>query len=102
MIRPYENFRDDNWDEHLVEVEVAYNSAVNSVTLCTLFYLNYGMNPRAVPLETLAKYNPSDTEFLENTRKTTKLARDRIILQNISMAKQANITRKKPRIRSWR
>ena len=94
MIRTYTNFRKDNWDEHLVDVEVAYNSAVNSVTLCTPFYLNYGINPRTIPLETLANDNPSVTEFLENTQKITKLARDRIMSHNYSMAKQANKTRK--------
>ena len=45
MKRIYANFRKDNWDEHLIEIEIAYNSAVNSVTLRTPFYGNYGMNP---------------------------------------------------------
>ena len=94
MIRTYANFRKDNWDEHLIDIEVAYDSAVNSVTLCTPFYRNKGMNPRTIPLETQANDKPSVTEFLETTQNTTKLARERIISQNYSMAKQANKTRK--------
>ena len=63
MIRIYANFREDNWDEYLVDIEVAYNLAVNSVTLCTPFFLNYGMNPRTIPSETLANDNRLVTEF---------------------------------------
>ena len=94
MIRTYANFRKNDCYEHLVDVEVAYNSAVNSITLCTPLYLNYGINPRTIPLEILANDNPSVTEFLETTQNTSKLARERIISQNYSMKKQANKTRK--------
>ena len=94
MIHTYANFRKDNWDEHLIDIEVAYNSAVNSVTLCTPFYRIYGMNPRTIPLETQDNEKPSVTEFLDTTQNTTKFARERIISQNYSMEKQASKTRK--------
>ena len=51
MRRTYANYRKDNWDEHLVDVEMACNSAINSITLCSPFYLKYVMTPRKKPLE---------------------------------------------------
>lgn len=100
MIRTYANFRKTNWDEHIVDVEVAYNSAVNSVTLCTPFYLNYGMNPRTIPLETLANDNPSVEKFLKITKDTTQVVQQRIMAHNYSMARQANKSRKDHQFKS--
>ena len=94
MIRSFTNFRKDNWDEHLVDFEVAYNSAVHSTTLCTPFYLNYGIHPKTVPLETITTNNPTVSEFLENTQESAKYARDNIMKQNEAMAKYANKSRK--------
>ncbi len=45
MLRAFENYKRDKWDEHLVDLEVAYNSAVNSTTFCSPFYVKYGIHP---------------------------------------------------------
>lgn len=45
-IRAFANDRKDNCDYHLIDFEVAYNSAVNSSTFSTSFFINYGMQPR--------------------------------------------------------
>ncbi len=37
MLREFANFRKDNWDEHIVDFEVAYNSAIHSTTLYSPF-----------------------------------------------------------------
>lgn len=94
MIRAFANFRKDNWDEHLVDFEVAINSAINSTTLCSPFYLNYGLHPRTIPLEALASNNPSVDEFLKSTRESSKFAHERILIQNKKMAAYANKKRK--------
>ena len=94
MIRAFANYRKDNWDEHIVDFEVAYNSAVNSTTLCSPFYLTYGIHPRTIPIETLASSNPSVAEFLKATVESTKFAQDHIKKQNNSMAEYANRFRK--------
>ena len=73
MIHTYAYFRKTNADKHIVDVEVAYNSAVNGVTLCTPFFLNYGMNPKTIPLESLANDNPYVEKIFEITRDTTKV-----------------------------
>ena len=40
MIRAFANYKKDNFDEHLVDFEVAYNSGVNATTLCSPFSVN--------------------------------------------------------------
>ena len=90
MIRAFANYKKDNWDEHLVDFEVAYNSSVNSTTLCSPFYVNYGVHPKIVPLETVTCHNPSAQSFVEAIHDTTKFAYDRILMQNQKMAKYAN------------
>ena len=66
MIRALANYNKDNWDVYLVDFEVAYNSAVNSTTLCTLFYVNYGMHPRTVPIEA---WNTNNQAVEESVKK---------------------------------
>ena len=39
MIRAFANYKKDNWDEHIVDFEVAYNSAINSTRRCSPFLL---------------------------------------------------------------
>ena len=90
MIRAFANYHKNDWDEHLVEFEVAYNSAVHSATLHTPFYLNYGIHPRTIPVETLASNNPSATRFIENMQQSVKSGKERIIKCNESMAREAN------------
>ena len=93
MIRPFANYKKDNWAEHLVDFELAYNSAVNSTTLCRPFFVNYGVHPKIVPLETLSSHNPSAKSFMDTIHDTTKFAYDRITKQNRKMAEYANKSR---------
>jgi transposase InsO family protein len=46
MLRAYVNAQQDNWDQHLSLVELAYNDSVNASTGFTPFYLNNGRHPR--------------------------------------------------------
>ncbi len=94
MIRAFANFRKDNWDEFLIDFEVAYNSSTNATTLCSPFYINYGLHPRIVPVEALATNNPSVNDFLRNTQNASQFAFHRIKEQNKKMADYANKTRK--------
>ena len=76
MIRAFANFRENNWDDHLVDFEVAFNSAIHSTTSFSLFYLTCGINPRTIPLQTLSSNNLSVAEFLETIQETTRFARE--------------------------
>lgn len=91
MIRAFTGFRKDDWDNHLIEFEVAYNSAIHSTTLCTPFYLNYGVQPRTIPAQSLSEtHSPSVNEFLANIQTATKQAFKNIEKKNETMAKYAN------------
>ena len=53
MLRAYVAPYQDDWDEHLVAVEFAYNNSLQASTKFTPFYLNYGRHPHT-PLSLLA------------------------------------------------
>ncbi len=90
MIRAFANYKKDNWEEYLVDFEVAYNSAVNSTTLCSLFFVNDGIHSRTILLEGVAQKNPSAKSFLDVIRDTRRFVHKRIIEQNKRMADYAN------------
>ena len=90
MIRAFANYKKDNWDEHLVDSQVAYNSAVNATSLCSPFFVNYGIHPRAVPINNVASRNPSEKSFLDEIHEKTKFAHDRLIEQNKKMTEAAS------------
>ncbi len=52
MLRRYDDQNQSNWDEFLVNVEVAYNSSPHATTTFSPFYLNYGFEPKTIPLDT--------------------------------------------------
>jgi hypothetical protein len=49
MLRAYVSSKQNDWDEHLTAVEIAYNNSKQSSTGFSPFYLNYGQHP-SVPL----------------------------------------------------
>ena len=54
MIKIFANQHEDDWDEHLVEIEIAINNAVQDSTGYSPFYLNGGQDPR-LPLSAAAE-----------------------------------------------
>ena len=45
-LRSFANHKHDDWDQHLIAAEFAYNSSIHASHRHTPFYLNYGRNPR--------------------------------------------------------
>ena len=93
VIRAFSNYRKNDWEEHLVDFEAAYNSAVNSTTLCPPFFMNYGIHPRTVPVEVWNTKNPSVNEFLSDIEDITNFVHDIIEIQNKKTAEYANQSR---------
>ena len=93
MIRAFANYKKDNWDEHLVDFEMAYNPAVNATKLCSSFFVNYEIHPRTVPIDNVTSRNPPAKSFPDEIRETIKFAHDRIVEQNKKMAEYASKSR---------
>ena len=79
---------------HLVDFEIAYNSAVNSTTLRILFYVSYGMHPRNIPIEAWNTNNQAVEESMRIVEHVTKSIHERIREQNVKNARYTNKFRK--------
>ncbi len=74
MIRAFANYKKDNWDEQLVDFEVAFKLAMKSTTLCSAFFINYGIQPKLNPLKRLLSNNPTAKSFIETIHDTSRFA----------------------------
>ena len=77
MIRCFVNYDKSNWDENLVNFEVAYNSSVQATTTFTHFYLNYGIEPKTIPMQTLQSDSPATSKFIETVKEQLWLLKRR-------------------------
>ena len=68
MLRAYANYHRNDWDQHLVAAEIAYNNSQQSSTGFSPFFLNYGQHP-TLPISNLASTratnNPTANELIE-------------------------------------
>ena len=75
------------------DIEVAYNLAVNSTSLCSPFFMSYVIHPKVFLIETIDSNNPYVSESLKSAREATEFAHNRIVSQNEKMAKYADRSR---------
>jgi hypothetical protein len=94
MLRCFVDENQSNWDQLLVEIEVAYNSAPHSATLCSPFYLNYGLHPRTIPIDAVLSVNPAANDFIGRIHATIKAAHRSLQHTQDSMIKFANRSRR--------
>ena len=95
MIRFFVNYDKDNWDDHLVEFEFAYNASVHSTTAHAPFFLNHGLNHKTLLAELMVPQKHSSIqEFLSNIARSSKEAHANIAKGNEQMARYANKKRK--------
>ena len=69
MLRAYVNNEQDNWDEHLVSLEIAYNNSLQASTGFTPFHMNYLQHPN-LPLSEALRHsyqcnNPSAADRIQ-------------------------------------
>ena len=62
-LRSFVGAHQDDWDEHLIMLEFAYNDSVNPSTGYTPFFLNHGRNPTLPVLTGSTSTLPSVEEF---------------------------------------
>jgi RNase H-like domain found in reverse transcriptase/Reverse transcriptase (RNA-dependent DNA polymerase)/Integrase zinc binding domain/Integrase core domain/gag-polyprotein putative aspartyl protease len=97
MLRAYVSPHHDDWDQHLVAAEFAYNSSINASTGFTPFFLNYGHHPHTPlslsvpPLKPLSK---PVAQFLTEIRENLSKARSAILKAQEEQARYANEKRR--------
>ena len=98
MLRAYVSPHHDDWDEHLVAMEFAYNDSLNPSIGYSPFYLNYGCNPNT-PLTLICKTDgqagPEDVaDFAARMRKDFAHARNALRMAQATQAKYHNVHRR--------
>lgn len=97
MLRAFVGPHHDDWDEHLIQAEFAYNNSVNATTGYSPFFLNNGQHPHTPlslsvpPLKTPPK---SVARFLSDIREHLSRARSAILKAQEVQAKYANEKRR--------
>ena len=94
MVRPFVDFDQRDWDEHLDVAELAINSSVQASTGFSPFYLNSGREVQ-VPLDRAIaglrpSPNPVATERIERLRRDLARARSNIAAAQVRQAKYAD------------
>ena len=88
------NYHQDNWDQHLVSAEIAYNNSINATTGYTPFYLNYGQEillpiHQGVPLIN----NPTAQELIDELKSNIEIAKQQIAEAQTRQARYADENR---------
>lgn len=94
MLRCYVDEQQSNWDCFLVDLEVAYNSAPHSSTTFSPFFLNYGMHPRTIPIDTVTSPNVAANDFLSEIQRAQSTAKKAITRAQAAMERYANQSRR--------
>lgn len=96
MLRAYVNYKQDDWDDHLIAAEIAYNNSIQASTGYSPFYLNEGQHPnfpivQAVSDET---QNVSASEAIERMKEALMRAKENLIAAQERQKKYADERRK--------
>jgi transposase InsO family protein len=94
ILRAYVGKKQDDWDEHLTAVEIAYNNSKQLSTGFSPFYLNYGQHP-SFPLSSAIQPasetgNASVEQLLERLQDDLVVAEQNVAKAQEQQQKQAN------------
>ena len=85
-LRAFVNARQNDWDEHLVIYEFAFNNSVNDSTGETPFFLNHGRHPTLPALVNHPNQSSVATDFVNNLKTSIIEARDHVIRSRAARA----------------
>ena len=97
-MRAYVNYKQDDWDEHLVALELAYNCSVQRSTGFSPYYLNYGYDPN-LPLDAAVNSsrvsnNPTAADRIQQLHDAISLAKKNLAEAQNRQAHYANLKRR--------
>ena len=81
----------------MIDVEVAYNCSPHATTTYSPFYLNYGFEPKKIPLDASLRTDtnfPALSSWLEQLKDANEKTRKEMESTNEKMAVQANKKRR--------
>ena len=83
MLRAYVSYRQDDWDQHLVAAEIAYNNSVQASTGFSPYFLNYGQHPHfAIDLAVAnapASTNPAAANRINDLHECIERAKENLL-----------------------
>jgi hypothetical protein len=94
ILRAYVNTQQNDWDQHLTAVEIAYNNSKQTSTGFSPFYLNYGQHP-SFPLSLITHsndevQNAAVEELLEGLMKDLLIAEENVKKAQDNQQRHAN------------
>ena len=97
-LRAYVNYKQNDWDEHLVSLELAYNCSVHLSTGFSPYYLNYGYDPH-LPIDAAMNSsrisnNPTAAERIQQLHDSIQMAKKNIAEAQQRQAHYANLKRR--------
>lgn len=93
ILRNFVNHHQGDWDLFLVAAEVAYNRSPNAVTTYSPFFLNYGFEPKTVPMDILENSEssmPAVSDWLSGLQHAQETAISAIKSANEARSAYAN------------
>jgi Reverse transcriptase (RNA-dependent DNA polymerase)/RNase H-like domain found in reverse transcriptase/Integrase zinc binding domain/Retroviral aspartyl protease/Chromo (CHRromatin Organisation MOdifier) domain len=97
MLRSFTNYNQDDWDEYLISLEIAYNDSIHLSTNETPFYLNSGQHPRLSPLlsvNTTTSNHQSVNDMLSQLQKAINNAKTSLLQAQQRQQQYANESRR--------
>lgn len=91
IIRSFANYEKENCDVYRIDFEIACNSATNSTTICTMFYVNYSVHPSIISIEGLRSKNPTAQSIMDTIDDTTKFVYDQTNRPNTRTSHELHI-----------
>ena len=97
-LRAYVNYKQNDWDEHLVSLELAYNCSVQRSTGFSPYYLNYGYDPH-LPIDAAMdpsriSNNPTAADRIQQLHDSIRMAKQNIAEAQNRQAHYANLKRR--------
>lgn len=96
VVRCYISYEQDDWEDKIVDVEMAINDSKSAATMLSPFMVDLGSRPRMTVDSMLPTCRdiPAASSYVENANLAQKIARDAIASNQNTMARTVNVHRR--------